>query len=588
MASDASITSVQFRNFKAFENFSIALDHMNILVGPNNSGKSTVIGAFRVLSAGLRRAATRRPETIGTRDFTFGYRIPRASLPISLENAQTDYQDVEATVTFRLSNGNRLRLSFNSDDDDCILYPIVEEGGTVSTVATFKREFPVSLLVVPVLGPVENREQIVTKETVDQNLATHRASRNFRNYWHYYPNDFDAFREQVRATWPSMDITLPERSDGTLSMFCYENRIIRELYWTGYGFQVWCQLLSHIFRSQTRSMLVIDEPDIYLHPNPQRQLLSILKASGPDVVIATHSSEIVAEADANDILVIDKNQRSAKRVRSPEGIQKALGSLGSIHTATMTNIAQTRRVLYIEGDDFLTLRRFARRLGFNDLASGVGIAPFPLGGFPSVQRLKAVTLGVLESIGSSMLFGGIFDRDFRPDEEIDELRRSFGRELGLAVILERKELENYLLVPSVLDRTLARLLEDRAKRGGESGTADKPTTNLLQGITAPMRAEVQSQYIAKQVDFLRHTGKDLSTINRQAIELFERKWSDNDLRLHIVPGKRVLRELFSKIQSEYKVNLTPTKIIERMHENEIPWDLRQTLRAVDSLRQQTP
>ena len=47
--------------------------------------------------------------------------------------------------------------------------------------------------------------------------------------------------------------------------------------------------------------MIIDEPDIYLHANPQRQLLSILKATGPDVLMATHSSEIVAEADANDI-----------------------------------------------------------------------------------------------------------------------------------------------------------------------------------------------------------------------------------------------------------------------------------------------
>ena len=344
MEFDTSITSVQFRNFKAFENFSISLGHVNILVGPNNSGKSTVIGAFRVLSMGLRRAAARNPELIGTRDFSRGYRIPRALLPITLENAQTNYQDVEAMVTFRLANGNRLRLSFTQDDDDCILYPITS-GGEAVTRASFKRQFPISLLVVPVLGPVENRERIVKKETVDENLATHRASRNFRNYWHYYPSDFQAFRRQVMTTWPGMDISPPEVArDQRLSMFCLEDRITRELYWTGYGFQVWCQLLSHIFRSQRRSMLVIDEPDIYLHANPQRQLLSILKSSGPDVLMATHSSEIISEADANDILVIDKTQRSAKRVRSSGGIQSALGSLGSRHIVTMTTVAQTRRV----------------------------------------------------------------------------------------------------------------------------------------------------------------------------------------------------------------------------------------------------
>ena len=584
MVSDASIASVQFRNFKALENFSISLDRMNILVGPNNSGKSTVIGAFRVLAMGLRRAASRNPEPIGTRR----YRIPRASLPITMENAQTDYEDVEATVTFRLSNGNSLKLSFQAGEEDCMMYPITAGGETV-TRARFNRLFPISLLVIPVLGPLENRETIVRQQTVDENLVTHRASRHFRNYWHYYPNDFEAFRQQIITTWPGMDIKPPEvAEDGRLSMFCLEDRITRELYWTGYGFQVWCQLLSHISRSQSRSMLIIDEPDIYLHANPQRQLLSILKASKPDVLMATHSSEIVAEADANDIVSIDKTQRSARRVRSLEGIQSALGSLGSIHVVTMTAIAQTRRVLYVEGDDFKTLRRFARRLGLSELGAGIGIAPLPLGGFPTVRRIKAVTLGVSQSMGGSLLFGGIFDRDFRPDEEIDHLIKKLSKELALSVILERKEIENYLLVPTALDRTMDKLLGEKTQPSGESAVTDRRSTELLKEITGPMKADVQAQYIAKRVDFLTQSGKDASTISREAIEIFDRKWSDEEFRLHIVPGKKVLSELFSRVQTEYKVNLTTARIIEQMRRKEIPRDLRQTLRDVDSFRRRAP
>ena len=585
MVPETSITSVRFRNFKAFEDFSISLDRMNILVGPNNSGKSTVIGAFRVLSMGLRTAARRKPDLLGNRHIARGYRIPRASLPISLENAQTDYQDVEATVTFRLSNGNSLRLSFPSDDNDCFLYPITAEGETVTTAAAFKREFPISLLVVPVLGPVEHREQIVQEETVNENLATHRASRNFRNYWYYNREDFDDFRQQVISTWPGMDISPPEvAADRRLSMFCLEDRITRELYWTGFGFQVWCQLLSHIFRSRGRSMLIIDEPDIYLHANPQRQLLSLLKASEPDVLMATHSSEIVAEADAGDILAIDKTQRSAKRVSGSKGIQSTLGSLGSVHTVTISAIAQTRRVLYVEGEDFQILRRLARRLGLSELASGVGIAPFPLGGFLPIQQIKSVTWGISESIGAHVVFGGIFDRDFRPDEEVDELLNGLGTVLKLSVILERKEIENYLLVPTVLDKALARLLDDRFRRNGETIGEVRPTLEYLREITAPMKSEVQAQYMAKRQEYLISTGKDRSTINRETIEIFDPKWNNDQSRLQIAPGKKVLRELVSRLQEEYKVTLTSAKIIEQMQEADIPRDLRQTIREIESFR----
>ena len=583
-----SISSVQFRNFKALENFSISLERMNILVGPNNSGKSTVIGAFRVLSMGLRRAASRNPELIGPSASAFGYRIPRSALPITLENAQTDYQDVEASIIFRLTNGNALKLSFYSNEEDCIMYPLVD-GGSISNRSAFEYEFPVSLLVVPVLGPVENRENIVRRETVNQNLATHRASRNFRNYWHYYPEDFEAFRQRVVATWPGMDITLPEvTQDGMLSMFCLEDRITRELYWTGYGFQVWCQLLSHIFRSQGRSMLIIDEPDIYLHANPQRQLLSILKQSDTDVLIATHSSEMVAEADTNEVLVIDKTQRSAKRVRSSKGIQSALGSLGSIHVPTMTAIAQTRRILYVEGEDFKIFRTFARHLRLSELGAGFGIAPFPLGGFPTIQRIRAVTLGVSESIGGSLLFGGIFDRDFRPDEEINQLIESLSDEMEFITILERKEIENYLLVPNALDRAIERLLMEKARRTGGPIDAQQPAVELLQDIAGSMKVEIQAQYISKRTEFFAHTPKDASTSNREAIETFEQKWGDDELRLHILPGKRVMSELVSRIQNDYGVSLTAARVIDQLHDNEIPRDLRQTLRTLDAFRQQTP
>ena len=47
------LTKVIFSDYKALGRYSLTLDHLNILVGPNNCGKSTVIGAFRVL--GLTR-----------------------------------------------------------------------------------------------------------------------------------------------------------------------------------------------------------------------------------------------------------------------------------------------------------------------------------------------------------------------------------------------------------------------------------------------------------------------------------------------------------------------------------------------------
>src|SRR5580700_3820417 len=102
-----TITSVEFRDYKALGNFSVALSERNILVGPNNCGKSTIIGAFRVLAEGLRMARSKGTERIVVGgSVTRGYRIPRESIAISTENVHTNYRDTDSYVSFRLSNGN--------------------------------------------------------------------------------------------------------------------------------------------------------------------------------------------------------------------------------------------------------------------------------------------------------------------------------------------------------------------------------------------------------------------------------------------------------------------------------------------------
>ena len=294
MEEKTHFTSVHFRRFKAFRNYSISLRQFNVMVGPNNSGKSTIIGAFRILSEGLRKARARKCEYLSLPDRDFwGYRVDLEDLPVSTENVFTDYDDSEpATVNFFLSNVNKLLLIFPRINE-CWLIPETKKR-SVRTPSEFKKEYPILIGFVPVLGPVEHNEHPYLKEAARRALLTHRASRNFRNIWWHYNDDFEEFRELVRTTWPGMDIEKPE-VDSThlkpiLFMFYPEERFPREIYWAGFGFQVWCQMLTFMVRSREDSLFIIDEPDIYLHSDLQRQLVSLLRNLGPDILIATHST----------------------------------------------------------------------------------------------------------------------------------------------------------------------------------------------------------------------------------------------------------------------------------------------------------
>ncbi len=269
MSEALHFTSVRFHRYKAFRDYSLSLERFNILVGPNNCGKSTVLGSFRILAEGIRKASSRNPTIVpGPQGETRGYSIELQDIPVATENVFHDYDDSQpAAITFRVSNGNELLLYF-PEHSSCYLICRSRERWVTST-STFRSQYNISIGFVPILGPVEHDESLFQKEAARLALLTYRAARNFRNIWHHYPEDFDDFRALVQSTWPGMDIVRPEvdtsHDKPLLRMFCPEERIPRKIFWSCFGFQVCCQMLTYIVRWKGSSLFMIDEPDIYLH-----------------------------------------------------------------------------------------------------------------------------------------------------------------------------------------------------------------------------------------------------------------------------------------------------------------------------------
>lgn len=582
------ISSIKFFNFKALSDYSVSLQGMNILVGPNNSGKSTIISAFRILDVALRKARSRKAERvpIPSGSFGLGHRVPEENISVSLENIATNYNNEDSRIEFRLTNKNKLLLFF-PNDGGCIL-TWETPASSVSNPAKFKQEFPISIQVVPVLGPLEHNEVIVTEDTVKSALNTHRASRHFRNYWKYFPDGWSDFANLVSKTWVGMKINPPERTsvvDDKLAMFCSEDRIDREIYWAGFGFQVWCQLLTHLFRSREASIVVIDEPEIYLHPDVQRQLLGILRGLEADILLATHSVEIMGEADPSEILIVDKRKRSAHRLRDIEGVQQALETLGSAQNITLTQLARTRKVIFVEGiNDYKLIRRFSRHFGYEELASGNDLTPFESGGFSSWDKVKALAWGLSKTLDANIPIVAVYDRDYFCDEEITEIHQELSSELKLACIHKRKEIENYLLVPSVLERVLDQAIKERERRSQTVIERKETARDILDRITEQEKTDIQAQYIARRSDFLKKTGKDAATITMETIRWFDKRWKELDRRMEIVPGKQILRMLRDEVQKLYCVNLTDIRIIDEFTGKEVPDDIATLIENLEAFR----
>lgn len=531
----------------------------------------------------MRRAYSKKSEVInGPKGMgpTHGYRIDLSSISVAEENLFYNYDDTEsAMVRFTLSNSNALILYF-PEQGTCYLIANAD-GRSNFTPSTFKSHFNCRIGFVPILGPLEHNENLYEPEAARLALFNYRAARNFRNIWYHFPEKFDEFQAALVRTWPGMDVERPVRDTSygkpRLHMFCPEDRIPREIFWAGFGFQVWCQMLTHIIQSRDTALFLIDEPDIYLHSELQRQLIGLLRDMGPDILLATHSTEIITEAETDDIVLINKQKTSGRRIRQPSQLEEVFSILGSNLNPILTQLAKSRRVVFVEGQDFQLLSKFALKLGYSIVGNRSHFAVVPVEGF-NPERIRSLKAGMETTLGGTILAAAVLDKDYRSDPERKAITKDCEKFCSLVAIHHRKEIENFVLVPVSIDRAVLRKRVDRAKRSGKTEKigVESIAQNFLDEFAQQKKSYVQAQYLATRRAFERQqaTGVHEATFSQTVLEEFEELWRNVESRLAIIPGKEALSALNSYLQRDFGVNVTPTSIVDAMSLDEIPKEIR--------------
>lgn len=112
------ISNIHFKIFKALEDFTNFIKDFNVLTGSNNNGKSTVIDGIRVLQGAYRYASRHKPKFLNLLfdNDSFGYEIPEVSIPIILQNIQTNFNtDEPSLIKFKFKDGRSITISFHKD-----------------------------------------------------------------------------------------------------------------------------------------------------------------------------------------------------------------------------------------------------------------------------------------------------------------------------------------------------------------------------------------------------------------------------------------------------------------------------------------
>ncbi len=149
----------------------------------------------------------------------------------------------------------------------------------------------------------------------------------------------------------------------------------------GHGLQMWLQTIWFLARSRSAQVVMLDEPDVYMHPDLQRRLIRFLRGRFPQVILTTHSVEMLAEVDPKEMLIIDRRHQQSGFADTLPAMQRAIDGLGAMQNIQLSRLWGAKKLLLVEGDDMQILRRFHDLTCPETLDSLATVPSFSIGGW---------------------------------------------------------------------------------------------------------------------------------------------------------------------------------------------------------------
>lgn len=141
----------------------------------------------------------------------------------------------------------------------------------------------------------------------------------------------------------------------------------RDLMVEGSGFLQWLSVFALATNPEV-SVLLLDEPDAHLHSSLQEQLLEslvqVVEDSGKQILVATHSTELLRNAEPSDILHVRGAGGGGKYLQEESQKVGLLAGLGSDYAPRIDKAKRTHRILFVEGrTDIPILKELAKTAG---------------------------------------------------------------------------------------------------------------------------------------------------------------------------------------------------------------------------------
>lgn len=378
---------------------------LTVLVGPNNSGKSTVIEAVHLLS--------KNTDTI----------------PVSYRNSKNDgYIKIEAIDT----SGNSTSLQSTSSKGAFVQKTFNEQvinnhyhNSLKVFILTSKRGFNSSFNN----NSQQNRENYIGNISNDDYRGENNFSSNFGGRLLSIYDDRESFDKCLaKVISPLPQWTIESESTNNLFLEFSFNGVKHRSSGAGDGYINIFNIIDSLYDSNEDNAILIDEPEISLHPDLQRKLFEVLVEYSKDrqIIISTHSPYFIdwkLFSNKSKIVRFKKGENSIKTyelsVNSKDYIKKIIDDGHNPHVLALDAneiFFLNDNVVLTEGqEDVLCYKNIFKQNNFSTKASFFG---WGAGGESKVRYI----LEILYDLGYEKVFT-ILDNDKR--DSIKELKVKF-------------------------------------------------------------------------------------------------------------------------------------------------------------------
>jgi predicted ATPase len=596
------LKTLYVENFKRFETLTLNLEGFNLLVGPNNSGKSTALQACALFNFCYQTCLDRRNGHYVFQNRTFGpdeFITMPAAEPLDLwkdRRSQRGKDAVPIRVRGELWSGQvyefEIVLRFN-------------RFGVQSVTTTPPQTDPFSIILIPGytdFWPREERRTPAVRREMRAQAQHGGIIRNLLLDLRDNPPRWKRFVEELEAIFPEIHLLRPE-FDEQVDRYIHvgytegpetatdKRRKTPELdiFSGGSGFRQFVQILASILVEDATTVL-LDEPDAHLFSRLQADLFAVmgrLVDSGTQIIAATHSTELIAAARPAQLISFANGE--PRRLRVWPEVLNTVSALGGLENLALLLIDAYRKVIIVEDksdEQYLRLwmnrilgpdryKRIQRRLVFlyaQGRPTGESVA----------QMLRTLKQAYRSEKPLDIRAFVVADRDYALDEAYAAEQRRYRRAPYAAEqtwhIWERMEIENYLLDPAAI----AQVVIGAQARTPLLRPAPEEITALVEQLIEASQKDVRLRLIDVFGDHNRteKLGWQTSTITQRAEAFLSEIWQGQGRYAWCDAKESILPRLREQLRQRYEIQLSDPEIVAAVRDQDIPADLQEVVEAL--------